>query len=213
METWHQRFFLSLLILFFVPVSLASTNDEAPQIYQPDEERIFLHEANINARDFELGIYTGLITVQDFGSDNVVGLKLNYHVSEYFFAQVNAGQSSIKETSFEKLTNIRLGDNDKRDYNYYNIGLGYNLFQGESFFGDDTAFNSSFSLTAALGSSKFLGDSYHTVTLGFAYKVIFLDWLSVDLGVNDHLFRSDIFTDSDALFHNVEIYTGINYIF
>lgn len=211
METWRQYIFLSLLI--FSSNMLLAAEQEAPEIYQPDETRILLSEASIDAHDFEIGLYGGIISVQDFGSNSLYGAKLIYHISESYFTEINLAKSSIQETSFEKLTHISLGQGDDRDYTYYDIGMGFNLFQGESFFGKNRAFNSSFFITASIGSTQFLADSFHTLSFGFGYKVIFTDWLSVNLGAKDHLFRSDIFAEKDELFHSIELHSGINIIF
>lgn len=210
METWYQRLFLGLNLCLLAVVASAET---APDIYQPDEERIILNEADINANDFEAGLYMGMISIQDFGTNAVIGLRLAYHISENYFLEINAAQSDIAETSFEKLTNIPVLPDDERDYTYYNIGAGYNLFQGESFFGSDHAFNSSFYLTAALGSTEFATDSYHTFSWGFGYKIVWLDWFNMNLGAKHHLFRSDIFAEKDELFNSVELHTGFNLFF
>ena len=191
----------------------AAETEAPPEIYQPDENRLFLHEADIDAHDFELGLYIGIISIQDFGANTLYGTRFAYHISENYFVEINAAVSTIQETSFEKLTGTSLGQGDDRDYSYYDIVMGYNLFQGESFFGANHAFNSSFFLTASIGSPTFASDSYHTIALGFGYKVVFLDWLSIDLGARDHLFKSDIFAQKDELFHSIELHSGINFIF
>ena len=210
METWHQPILLTLCLFF--STALEAATESAPEIYQPDEDRIVLHEADINANDFEIGTYFGLIAIQDFGTNSLIGLTMSYHISENYFVTANIADSTIRETSFQKLTNISITEGN-RDYAYYDLGMGYNLFQGESFFGQNHAFNSSFYITAAVGSTKFASDSYHTLAFGFGYKVVFLDWLSVQLGAKDRLFRSDIFAEKDELFHNIELHTGINIIF
>lgn len=208
METGYWRLFLTAVLMLASLPALAA--DDA--IYQPDEERIILHESAIQAFDIELGFYGGVINVQDFGSSSLLGLRAAYHVSEDVFLQFNYAEARLDKTSFEKLNpGFNLLNDDEREYHYYNIGIGYNLFQGESFFLSH-AFNSAFYITAAAGATKFAGDTQHTFSFGFGYRIVFLDWLAMHIEARDHLFESDIFAD-DELFQSVELSTGLTFFF
>ncbi|HEY9034571.1 MAG TPA: outer membrane beta-barrel domain-containing protein [Pseudomonadales bacterium] len=187
-------------------------NADSSNIYQPDGERIIVHEADINALDVQLGIYAGLLSVQDFGSSTVSGIAAAFHVSEDFFLHASLGQSRLKKTSFEKLNpGFSLLSDDDRDYRYYTLGIGYNLFQGESFIASH-AFNSAFYLTLAAGSTRFAGDQHHSLIWGFGYRIIWLDWLASHIEARDHVFDSDVFAD-DERFHSVELTTGLSVFF
>lgn len=208
METWCRRFLLTTLLVF--SHTLMADNNSA--IYQPDEGRIILHESDIDAQDIELGLYAGIISIQDFGTNTITGLGVSYHISEDFFFTTTMGEATLKKTSFEKLNpGFELLSEDERKYRYYNIGMGYNLFQGESFLLSH-AFNSAFYLTAAAGSTRFAGDRLHTITWGFGYRVVFLDWLATHISARDHIFKSDVFAE-DETFHSVELALGLSVFF
>lgn len=209
METWCRHILLTTSLLLS---SLAFSAEEVDAVYQPDEDRIILHEADIDAQDIELGVYGGIISVQDFGTNSVTGVRFAYHISEDFFLQASYAETTLGKTSFEKLNpGFTLLSDDEREYNYYNIGLGYNLFQGESFFSSH-AFNSAFYFALGVGSTTFADDKHHTLSWGFGYRIIFLDWLAMHIEAKDHIFESDIFAQ-DEQFQNVELSTGLTVFF
>ena len=87
-------------------------DDEAPppsseppgQVVDPEVERREIKEAKIDREDFEIGVFAGLMSIEDFGTDGVFGLRLAYHVTEGFFVEASAGQSEAGLTSFERLS-------------------------------------------------------------------------------------------------------------
>ena len=112
------------------------------KIITPGLERRVITEDKLDSEDWEIGIYTGVFSIEDFGSDTVIGAKLAYHVTEDFFLEGSYGVTEAGETSAETLGGgIQILSGDGRDYSYYNLSIGYNLFPGEVFLGGDTAFN------------------------------------------------------------------------
>ena len=87
-------------------------DDEAPppsseppgQVVDPQVERREIKEPAIDREDFEIGAFAGLMSIEDFGSDTVYGVKLAYHVTEGFFVEAAVGQSEAGLTSFEVLS-------------------------------------------------------------------------------------------------------------
>lgn len=195
--------------------NLAADNsaDAMVPVINPEVERRDVSEAEIDTSDFELGAYIGYMSVEDFGSNVVYGARLNYHITEHFFAQANYGQTDTDKTSFEELSggaNL-LSDND-RTFTYYNALLGINLLPGESFIGSSWAFNSALYLVGGVGNVDFGGDDYFAVTLGAGYRILPADFLSINFDVRDHMFDSDILGDSKVT-HNIEFLFGLNFYF
>jgi hypothetical protein len=62
-----------------------------PSVIEPQVERRQVKVPKIGARDIELGAYYGELSIQDFGSQPVAGLRLDYHISEDFFAEAPTG--------------------------------------------------------------------------------------------------------------------------
>src|SRR5690606_1373914 len=76
----------------YAPRTHAQTDDdELGKIITPDIARRSIKEAMLDSENFELGVYFGLLTVEDFGSNEVTGFTLAYHVTEDFFLEAAYG--------------------------------------------------------------------------------------------------------------------------
>ena len=59
--------------------------------------------------------------------------RFAYHVTEGFFVELAAGKANTELTSFERLSGAaQLLTDSEREYSYYNVSLGYNIFPGET---------------------------------------------------------------------------------
>ncbi|MGW8369953.1 MAG: outer membrane beta-barrel domain-containing protein, partial [Gammaproteobacteria bacterium] len=76
---------------------------DRPPVIEPDIERRDIEPAKIDTEDFEIGIYAGTLSVEDFGVNTVVGANFSYHITENLFLDVGAGTSETSRTSFEVL--------------------------------------------------------------------------------------------------------------
>ena len=103
---------------------------EEPLI-QPEMERTPFDEAKINTNDFLISVFTGMLSVEDFGSNYVIGGRLSYYVNEDFFVEAGYGQADTQKTSYEKLSGaVELMTESEREYRYYSIAAAYNVLQG-----------------------------------------------------------------------------------
>ena len=203
---------LILLSVLVVPAAQAAEGDDeaAGQLIEPQIERVEFDEAMIDASDFELGVYAGLLALEDFDTNGVVGIRFAYHVSEDFFVQAVYGLGSSGETSYERLSvGAQLLEDDERDVEYYLIGLGYNLFPGEAFPTDNTTFNTVLYLSAGVGSTTFAGDDRFTLGLAVGHRTLFADWFSFDIEMRDLMFEMDVFGDTEMT-HNLEFLLSFN---
>lgn len=198
----------SLALILPLMVMVQGANAETlEQAVEPQVERNRVKVADIDASDFEAGVFFGLVSVEDFGTNGVYGAKLAYHVTEDFFLEANYGISEIDKTSFEVINDRLLLSDDDRDYSYYNLSVGYNLFPGEAFL-FDMAFRNAFYLIGGVGSTEFAGDDLHTFNLGFGYRVTVWRFINLHLDFRDHIFDSDV-TFQEKTLHNLELTTGV----
>ena len=210
MENRVRLFLLGLassIALGFSGAAAAQTplsTGEEESLFQPEVERRSVDVAAIDSEDFELGPFIGWMSIEDFGVNTVAGVRLAYHINEDLFAETAIGVTEADETSYELLSGAaQILTPSQRDYTYYNFSLGYNLFQGESYFGAKKAFNSAIYLIGGIGSTEFAGSDRFTVNLGVGYRFLANDWLSLQVTLRDHFFDHDLF-GADKTAHNWE---------
>jgi outer membrane beta-barrel protein len=187
--------------------------DDRPPVIEPDVERREIQTAKIDTEDFEVGIFAGQMSVEDFGVNTVTGARFAYHVTEGFFVELAAGQTTAGLTSFERLSGAaQLLTDSERDYTYYNLSLGYNIFPGESFIGKNRALNTQTYVIGGVGKTNFAGDDRFTVNLGVGIRLMPLDWLAVHADVRDHIFDIDLLGEGKTA-HNIETHLGVTFFF
>ena len=118
MESRFRLLFLVTIVTFGLSGCAATKNlfgfgeEETPppaeipegQVIEPEVERREIREPDIDSEDFEVGAFAGIMSIEDFGSDVVYGIRLAYHVTEGFFVEGSVGQSEGGLTSFEILS-------------------------------------------------------------------------------------------------------------
>lgn len=185
----------------------------AEPVVQPQLERRAVSETRIDTEDFEVGIFAGVMSVEDFGTNSVLGARLAYHVTEDIFVEAAYGKTDAGLTSYERLSGAStVLTDDERKYSYYNLSLGYNLLPGESFFGRGRAFSSDMYLIGGIGATEFAGDNRFTWNFGAGYRLLLNDWLALHADVRDHMFDIDVLGE-DKTAHNIEIHTGATLFF
>jgi outer membrane beta-barrel protein len=219
MENWLHGIFLKwlgaalLACLTLGSAAVLAADDQDTPIIDPGITRREIKTPHIGSADFELGAYAGVISVEDFGSSPVYGLRGAYHITEDFFAEAAYGRSTVGKTSYETLSGTAQVLTDaERLYSYYNISLGYNLLPGEAFIGSKHAFNSALYVIAGVGSTTFANDSRFTVNFGTGYRFLATDWLALHVDVRDHVFSSDLLGTSKTT-HNLEFTGGMTVFF
>jgi len=153
------------------------------------------------------------MSIEDFGSDLVYGLRLAYHITEGFFVEGTVGQTEAGLTSFEVLSGgAPLLSDDDRQYTYYNVNVGYNILPGEGFIGESRAYNTGLYLIAGLGSTRFADDDRFTVNYGAGYRFLLNDTVALHLDFRDHLFDIDLLGEEKTV-HNLEAHLGVTVFF
>lgn len=220
METRFQRLFLSALLLGIFSITQpvlaqddSSDEDELEQVITPDLKRRQIKEDDLDTENFELGVFYGFLSIEDFGTNGVTGATLAYHITESFFVEAAYGTSKTQKTSYELLSGgVELLTEDQRDLAYYNIGLGYNFLHGQIFMADKWTFNNHFYLIAGAGNTDFAAKDYFTTTLGAGLRFYTTDWLALDLSMRSHSFKHELFGASKSV-TNLESRLGLSVFF
>jgi outer membrane beta-barrel protein len=212
-------FKLSIFVAISLMTTLAFGQDDEDDgnvqinpiiVVEPDPELREVYEAQIDSEFFEVGFFTGILAIEDFGTDVVSGFKGSFHATEDFFLQANYGQAEAGLTS-QEVAGGGINILSNRDYRYYNFLLGYNLFPGETFINQNLTLNSAFYLVLGAGNTQFNNDDHFTITLGSGYRIILKDWLTFNLDMRNMSFETEIITPKRT--HNLEFTGGLTAFF
>lgn len=156
----------------------------------------------------EAGFYTGSLSVEDFGSNLLVGVELTYYLDPRWFIQANYGVSEVDRAAFETSDRQFLASSD-RDFEYFSIMGAYRIVQGRSFFGERHKFDSG--VYALLGPNRvsFADNTEWGLSFGISYRMAFTEWLSGNMDFREHVFERDFIGDKKHTM-NTEFRIGIN---
>ncbi|WP_028875577.1 outer membrane beta-barrel domain-containing protein [Teredinibacter turnerae] len=218
MEGRFQRIFLIALTVFLAQGALAQDEQESDgqtvldAVINPEIEPRNIDEDLIDSENFEAGIFAGVMSVEDFGSNNVFGVRLAYHVTEDLFLELASGQTSTTETSYETLSGgSPLLTDAQRTLTYYNVSLGWNLLPGEVYLGK-YAFNTSYYIIGGAGNTMFADNEYFTYNFGGGFRMALTDWVAFRLDFRNHLFTHNILGDDKSI-QNLETHLGLSLFF
>jgi outer membrane beta-barrel protein len=192
---------------------VAEAPQAEPTIIEPQVNRRDVKTPKIKSKDFELGAYFGALSIEDFGTNPVYGVRAAYHVSENIFMEGYLGRSKAGQSSLEEVfPAVTVLSNSGRQFTYYDLDVGYNVLPGEIFLGRGRAFNSALYVTVGIGDVKFAAQDQFALNFGVGARVLITDWLAMHLDVRDHVFESDLF-GVDKNVHNLEATLGLTTFF
>jgi len=184
-----------------------------PVIVDPQVKRREVKVPKIKAKDFEVGAYFGALSIQDFGTNPVYGVRAAYHVSEDLFVEGYVARSKAGTTSLEdEFPEVTVVSNAGRHFTYYDLDLGYNVLPGEIFLGRGRAFNSQLYVTVGMGDVKFAEQDHFALNFGVGERIVITDWLALHLDVRDHIFETDL-TGRTKNVDNIEATLGLTTFF
>lgn len=184
----------------------------AEQVIEPKVERREIKLPRFPSSDFEAGVFTGTYAAQNFGSYQLTGLRLGYHVTEDFFAEATYGRTKINDQTFRQVLPGGIFPTGQETLRYTNLSIGVNVLPGEIFFGSSTAKASAAYLIAGLGSTRFNQQRFLTVTAGLGLRVLLSDWVAVQADMRDHIFELDLLGDRQIT-QNFELSFGVTFNF
>lgn len=193
--------------------AVESPGRAAEPIIEAEVERREIARPRIDTEDFEAGAYVGIMSIEDFGTSVVYGVRLAYHVNEDLFVEATLGRSQAGKTSYERLSgSVELLTDGERDYQYYALSLGWNALPGEIFLGANRAYNTALYLIGGIGSTRFAGDDRFTANAGLGYRLLITDTVAVHLDFRDQMFDIDLLGSSKTS-HNLETHLGLTAFF
>jgi outer membrane beta-barrel protein len=181
-------------------------------VIDPMVERRTIKTPGIDTENLELGVFGGVLGIEDFGSHPVVGARLAYHVTEGFFVEGSFGKSRGGISGAESLGSFQLLTDEQRNYTYYALSAGWNALSGEVFVGENRAYNTNLYFLAGVGSTRFGGDDRFTVSGGFGYRILLTDWLATHLDIRDYLYDTDLLGKKKVV-NNLEASLGLTFFF
>jgi outer membrane beta-barrel protein len=201
--------FLIATLSMIAPAAVTAQSAEpAPEPVIPAHvDRRDVHIPKIRANDIEIGAYTGVLGVQDFGAKSSSGLRLGYHATEDFFVEGIYGRSTVSDQSFRRL-GIAIFNKEQVDLTYYYLSIGCNLFPGEAFLGKNWAMTSAVYVVGGVGNVNFNGEGHTAYNFGIGIRALPVDWFSMRFEMRDHMFSSDLL-GKNQLKHNFEMTLGL----
>jgi outer membrane beta-barrel protein len=205
-------------LLAFALLPLASFANEGDieikpvKVVDPKVDRREVNGAAIDTERFEVGVFSGVLSVEDFSSNLLYGVSASYHISDRWLLQLNYGQSDVEKSTYEEVIDSSFLSDDDRQFEYYHVLGGYNLFPGRSFLGEKSKYNSGIYLLAGVGNTRFAGNDNFTLVFGGSYRVVATDWLTCSLDLRDHIVEREFIDDKKST-HNIEMSIGVNVLF
>ena len=186
---------------------------QSEQLIQPEIERRDVELSKIDTEDFEVTAFAGILSIEDFGANAVIGARFAYHVNEDIFVEATLATSKAGQTSYERLSGgLPLLTSSQRQMIYYDVSIGYNLLPGESFLTSDTSFNSALYVIAGVGVTTFAGSDRLTLNIGGGFRILANDWMALHVDVRDHIFNLDILAENTTT-NNIEVTIGVSAFF
>lgn len=182
------------------------------QVVVPEVDRRDVRRPRFPSNDFEVGLFAGTYSTQNFGAKAVAGIRLGYHITEDFFVEGAYGRTKVSDELYRQILPGGIFPQPSQTLSYYNASVGYNLLPGEVFFGRNVAKASALYVIAGSGSTKIVDQSKQTINLGFGLRLLFNDHFAAQVDVRDHLFDLDLLGKREST-QNLEVTLGLTAYF
>jgi len=194
----------------------ANAADPAPntdnQVVVPEVDRRDVRVPKFPSNDFEIGLFGGTYSTQNFGANAVGGVRLGYHITEDFFVEGVYALSKVDDELFRQILPGGIFPTQKPKLAYYNLSFGYNLLPGEVFIGRRWARPGALYVIAGVGSTKIDVQRRPTLNFGFGYRVFLADWAALQVDMRDHVFSLDLLGKRTST-QNLELTGGLSFFF
>lgn len=181
-------------------------------VVQPQVDRREVKLPKFPSNDFEVGLFGGLYSTQNFGSSFAGGARLAYHITEDFFVEASAGQTKVSDEAFRRILPGGIFTDNTETLIYSNFNVGMNVLPGEVFIGRNYAMPSQVFIVAGGGTTRFNGQRMQTLDFGVGVKVFLSDNWALRVDMRDNIFKLDLLGKSEMT-HNVEINAGLSFLF
>ncbi len=212
MKTILGLIILSISCITYAAETTRELQTQNEQVIKPEIARRDIVIPKIDTENFEVGLYTGQYNMEDFGSNDVSGFRVTYHITERAFIEGAFGSTEVSDTTFRKILPGGLFPSETETLEYNYVIVGYNLFPGEFFPFEGVAWTSSFYVVAGAGNTTFVNKDHSTTILGGGFRILPKDWLAIHMDARRHSFESDI-TGTKKVINNLEISLGLSIYF
>ncbi len=182
------------------------------QVVVPEVDRRDVKVPRFPSNDFEIGLFGGTYSTQNFGAHAVGGVRAGYHITEDFFVEGVYAISKVDDALFRQILPGGIFPQQTPRLAYYNLSFGYNVLPGEVFLGHKLARPSALYLIAGVGSTKVDTQRRPTVNFGFGYRVFLADWAALQVDMRDHVFSLDLLGKRTST-QNLELTGGLSFFF
>jgi len=186
--------------------------DTPDQVVVPQVERQDVHKPKYPSNDFEIGLFGGTYSSQNFGTSFNWGARLGYDISEDFFVEATYGRTKVSDKAFRQILPGGIFAAEQEKLKYYDLSLGWNFLPGEIFIGKNWAKASTMYAIAGIGNTSFDSQRMQTWNFGVGAKLFLADWVALRADVRDHIFTLDLLGKRSAT-QNPELSLGFAFFF
>jgi outer membrane beta-barrel protein len=190
----------------------APAADTADQVIVPGVERREVHKPKYPSNDFEVGLFGGTYSAQNFGTSGVWGVRLGYDITEDFFVEATYGRTKVSDKAFRQILPGGIFTAEQEKLKYYDLSLGWNFLPGEIFIGKNWAKASTMYAIGGLGNTSFDSQRMQTWNFGMGAKLFLADWVALRADVRDHIYTLDLLGKRSAT-QNPELTLGFAFFF
>lgn len=190
----------------------APAADTADQVIVPGVERRDVHKPKYPSNDFEIGLFGGTYSAQNFGTSGVYGVRLGYDITEDFFVEATYGRTKVSDKAFRQILPGGIFTAEQEKLKYYDLSLGWNFLPGEIFIGKNWAKASTMYAIGGLGNTSFDSQRMQTWNFGVGAKLFLADWVALRADVRDHIFTLDLLGKRSTT-QNPELTLGFAFFF
>jgi len=209
-----------IIVLPLLLAALAAQGQDKPASEKPANEQVVVPQVDrrevklprFPSKDFELGVFAGTYSTQNFGASAVGGLRLGYHITEDFFVEGVYAATKVTDESFRQILPGGVFANQKETLSYYNLSAGYNVLPGEVFIGSKRAKATAVYVIAGVGSTNFIQQRRQTFNFGLGMRLLLADRWALQVDMRDHVFSLDLLGRRQTT-QNLELTGGLTFFF
>ena len=190
----------------------APAADTSDQVIVPQVERRDVHKPKYPSNDFEIGLFGGTYSSQNFGTSFNWGGRLGYDITEDFFVEATYGRTKVSDKEFRNILPGGIFPSEEEKLKYYDLSLGWNFLPGEIFIGKNWAKASTMYAIGGIGSTSFDSQRMQTWNFGVGAKLFLADWVALRADVRDHIFTLDLLGKRSTT-QNPDLSLGFSFFF
>ena len=182
------------------------------QVINPGVERRDVHKPKYPSNDFEIGLFGGTYSSQNFGTSGVYGGRLGYDITEDFFVEATYARTKVSDKEFRQILPGGIFTAEQEKLKYYDLSLGWNFLPGEIFIGKNWAKASTMYVVGGVGNTTFDSQRNQTWNFGVGARLFLADWVALRADVRDHIFSLDLLGKRSTT-NNPELTVGAAFFF